>query len=302
MVIDQLIDGIVAKRNPCIVGIDPEWERIPACFREGAATPGEAIRDWGMTVIDAVADVVAAVKPQMAFFEVFGAEGVQVHQQLVAHAHRRGLVVVDDSKRCDIGNTARAYAYAHLAKAGPINADMLTVTPFLGRDSLQPFLDVAKRDGKGLFVLVRTSNPGSGEIAEAVNGRGERLCDFLADYVREAGRDCTGRHGYASVGAVVGATWPEEAARLRQRMPGCFFLVPGYGAQGGGAADVVPCFNPDGLGTLVSSSRGVLYSWEREADFDGTRAGYARSVRRSAGEMQRQVYAALRAACPEMVY
>lgn len=302
MVIDRLIEGIRAKRNPCIVGIDPEWERLPVCFREDAVSPAEAVREWGMAVIDAVADVVAAVKPQMAFFEAFGPKGLWAHQMIVQHAHRRGLVVVDDSKRCDVGNTARAYAFAHLAEDGPVGADMLTVTPYLGRDSMQPFLDRAKREGKGLFVLVRTSNPGAGEIMEAVNAAGERVCDWLADYVREAGRDCVGRHGYASIGAVVGATWPEEAARLRQRMPGCFFLVPGYGAQGGGVEDVIPCFNADGLGALVSSSRGVLYSYESDADFDGTREAYARSVCRSALRMQRDVYQSLKASCPQMSY
>jgi len=157
MVVDRLIEQIKEKKNPCIVGLDPAWDKMPRVYRQGAVSEAQAVLIWGRNVIDAVADLVPAVKPQMAFFEVFGAEGVQVHQELIQFAHDRGLLVVDDSKRNDISNTAAAYAFAHLAKDGPINADFLTVSPFLGTDSLQPFVDVAARDGKGLFVLVKTS-------------------------------------------------------------------------------------------------------------------------------------------------
>ena len=166
MVIDQLIDGIKSKKNPCIVGIDPEWSKIPECYKADMVSEAETILQWAKDVIDAVADIVPAVKPQMAFFEVFGAEGVRVHQRVIRYAHDKGLVVIDDSKRNDIGNTARAYAYAHLAKDGPINADLMTVSPFLGTDSIQPFIDVAIKDEKGIFVLVKTSNPSSGEFQD----------------------------------------------------------------------------------------------------------------------------------------
>ena len=261
MVIDQLIEGIKSKKNPCIVGIDPEWSKIPECYKVDMVSEAETILQWAKDVIDAVADIVPAVKPQMAFFEVFGAEGVRAHQQVVQYAHDKGLVVVDDSKRNDIGNTARAYAYAHLAKDGPINADLMTVSPFLGTDSIQPFIDVAIKDGKGIFVLVKTSNPSSVEISEATNTHREKIRDWLASYVHTIGKTCVGKYGYSSIGAVVGATFPEEAQLLRGTMKNNFFLVPGFGAQGGGAKDVVPCFNEDGLGAVVSSSRDILYHY-----------------------------------------
>lgn len=290
MVIDQLIGQIKSKKNPCIVGIDPEWSKIPACYKTDAVSEAEVIFQWAMDVIDAVADIVPAVKPQMAFFEVFGADGVRVHQKVVRYAHGKGLVVVDDSKRNDIGNTAKAYAYAHLAKDGPINADLMTVSPFLGTDSIQPFVDVAVADGKGIFVLIKTSNPSSVEISEATNIHGEKIRDWLAGYVNSIGEICVGKHGYSSIGAVVGATFPEEAQLLRKTMKNNFFLVPGFGAQGGGAKDVVPCFNEDGLGAIVSSSRGVLYKHLDIAEYDNTRTMYKKIVRKQAQYMRKAVY------------
>lgn len=290
MVIDQLIEGIKRKKNPCIVGIDPEWSKIPNCYKTGTDSEAQVILNWATDVIDAVSDIAPAVKPQMAFFEVFGADGVRVHQQVVHYAHDKGLVVVDDSKRNDIGNTARAYAYAHLAKDGPINADLMTISPFLGTDSIQPFIDVAIKDGKGIFVLVKTSNPSSVEISEATNTHGEKIRDWLASYVHTIGKTCVGKHGYSSIGAVVGATFPGEAQLLRSTMKNSFFLVPGFGAQGGGAKDVVPCFNEDGLGAIVNSSRGVLYKHLDIAEYDNTKAMYMEIVKKQAMDMQRTVY------------
>ena len=302
LAIDRLAEAIIRKKNPGVVGIDPEWQRIPSCFREGCTSEAEAIARWACSVIDTVADIVPAVKPQMAFFEAFGAEGVRAHQQAVRYAHSRGLIVIDDSKRGDIGNTARAYAQAHLATDGPINADFLTISPFLGSDSMQPFLDAAKRDGKGLFVLVKTSNPGSVEISEARNAQGESISDWLAGFVRESGRDCIGACGYSSVGAVVGATFPQEAAHLRRWMPRSFFLVPGFGAQGGTADDAAACFGDDGLGAVVNSSRGILYHHENTSGFDGTKATYLDIVRAQAQAMQQSLYSALQRRCKSMLY
>ena len=302
MVIDQLIEGIKSKKNPCIVGIDPEWSKIPECYKVDMVSEAETILQWAKDVIDAVADIVPAVKPQMAFFEVFGAEGVRAHQQVVQYAHDKGLVVVDDSKRNDIGNTARAYACAHLAKDGPINADLMTVSPFLGTDSIQPFIDVAIKDGKGIFVLVKTSNPSSVEISEATNAHGERIRDWLASYIHTIGKTFVGKYGYSGIGAVVGATFPEEAQLLRCTMKNNFFLVPGFGAQGGGAKDVVPCFNEDGLGAVVSSSRDVLYHYLKIKNYDGSRESYKNIVKKQASVMQQAVYSELRTACTNMTY
>ena len=301
MVMDRLVELIKQKRNPCIVGIDPEWSKLPECYKRTAA-PADAIGQWAMDVLDAVADVVPAVKPQMAFFEVYGWEGLRVHQQVVRYAQEKGLLVIDDSKRNDIGNTAKAYAYAHLAKNGPIDADFMTVSPFLGTDSIQPFLETASAEGKGVFVLVKTSNPSSVEISEAVNSHGETIRDWLASYVYAQGQRIVGASGYSAIGAVVGATYPKEAQQLRQLMPRQFFLVPGFGAQGGGAEDVIPCFNPDGLGAVISSSRGILYHHLAVKGFDPTREAYRTIVHQQAQDMQQVVYQALKGAYPEMVY
>lgn len=298
--IDRLIQQIQEKKNPCIAGIDPEWSKLPSCWKNGSET--EAVLRWASEIIDTVADIVPAVKPQMAFFEAFGSEGFRVFRQITAYAHRKGLLVIDDSKRGDIGNTARAYAKAHLAKDGPINADFLTVSPFLGTDSLRPFLDTAREDGKGLFVLVKTSNPGSAEISEAITLTGEKLHEWLADWVCRTGKSCLGESGYSSLGAVVGATFPEEAGVLRKRMERSFFLVPGFGAQGGTADDVIPCFRPDGLGAVVNSSRGILYHHLETAEYDGSRTMYLEIVRKQALDMQNTVCTALRHAYPAMVY
>lgn len=285
MKIDQLIEQIRLKKNPCITGIDPDWEKLPECCKS-ALSPAAAVERWAMEIIDCVSDVVPAVKPQMAFFESFGAEGFRAFERTVAHAHSRKLLVIDDSKRGDIGNTARAYAQAHLASDGPINADFMTVSPFLGPDSLQPFVDAAARWGKGLFILVKTSNPGSVDISEAMHHSGQKISRWLGEYVDKTGESMRGGHGYSSIGAVVGATFPEEAAQLRHRMPRSFFLVPGFGAQGGCAADVAACFNPDGLGAVVSSSRSVLYPHLNATEFDGTKSAYLDLVRAQAIKMR----------------
>lgn len=302
MVIDTLIEQIKCKKNPCIVGIDPEWSKIPKCYKVEAASAPEAVLLWARDVIDAVADIVPAIKPQMAFFEVYGSEGVRIHEEVVRYARDKGLIVVDDSKRNDIGNTSKAYAYAHLAKDGPINADFLTVSPFLGSDSMQPFIDVAMRDEKGVFVLVKTSNPGSVEISEAVNVCGDKISNWLAGYVNIVGQKCMGKYGYSAIGAVVGATFPEEAVQLREIMKRNFLLVPGFGAQGGSAKDVVSCFNEDGLGAVVSSSRGILYHHLEIAEYDNSREMYQEIVKVQAMKMQQEVYRELKASCRRMCY
>lgn len=292
MVIDQLIEQIQQKQNPCIAGIDPDWRKIPDCCKT-AISPADSVARWAMDVIDAIADVVPAVKPQAAFFEVFGSDGFRALERTVAHAHRRDLIVIDDSKRGDIGSTSEAYARAHLAPDGPINADFMTVSPFLGPDSLAPFMTAAARWGKGLFILVKTSNPGSAELSESIHSSGQKLSRWLGDYVRTAGHDLRGKHGYSSIGAVVGATFPGEAAHLRKLMPDSFFLVPGFGAQGGSADDALPCFNPDGLGAVVSSSRGVLYPHLTSPDFSGTESAYLDLVRTQALIMRDSMRSAL---------
>lgn len=302
MLIDRVVHETMKKKNPCITGIDPEWDMIPDCYKSDALSKAEVIWEWAKDVIDAVKDIVIAVKPQMAFYEVYGADGFRVFEKVSEYAKEQGLIVVDDSKRNDIGNTARAYAFAHLAKEGPINADFLTVSPFLGTDSMKPFIDMAVKEDKGIFVLVRTSNPSSSEIAEAVKANGEDVSDWLAGYLDEAGSGCIGKSGYSALGAVVGATFPREAAELRKRMKHSYFLVPGFGAQGGSAKDVTACFNQDGLGALVSSSRGILYKYKDSKEYDGSKKMYRDIVHAQAEKMQQEVYRALKESCKEMCY
>lgn len=302
MVIDKLVEKTKEKKNPCIVGLDPEWSKIPDCYKTASLPEAEAVLAWAKDIIDCVADVVPAVKPQMAFYEVYGAEGVHVFEKIVEYAHGKGLIVIDDSKRNDIGNTAKAYAYAHLSKEGPIDADFLTVSPFLGTDSIQPFLDVTGKDSKGLFVLVKTTNPSSAEISEARNGSGEKIRNWLARYINTVGQNYVGESGYSSIGAVVGATFPEEAKELRGLMQNNYFLVPGFGAQGGSARDIVSCFNENGLGAVVSSSRGILYKHLEIVDYDNSRDMYLEIVKQQAVNMQQEVYGQLKKACKNIEY
>lgn len=256
----------VRATAPVCVGIDPHLARVPGI--EPGMTRAEqatAVASFGHAVVAAVQGQVAAVKPQVAFFEQLGAPGVAALESVVAAARDAGLIVLLDAKRGDIGSTAQAYAKATLDDDGPLGADAVTLSPYLGPESLAPFL-ARRAQGKGLFVLLRTSNPGAGPWQ-----RDTGLAERVADWVAEANRD-----GTASVGVVVGATLPDEAPRWRARLPHAWFLVPGFGAQGAGVDDVRGHFLPDGTGALVTSSRAVLYPAEgREvgaAVVDGVRA------------------------------
>ncbi len=302
MIADKLCEKIREKKNPCIVGLDPEWEKLPECYKTFGMSPPEAVLRWAFDIIDTVSPLVCAVKPQMAFYEVYGNKGIDVFEKIGKYAHEKGLLVIDDSKRGDIGNTAKAYAFAHLAKRGPINADFLTVSPFLGTDSIRPFLKICKQDDKGIFLLVKTSNPSSVEISQAVNTEGKKISLWLSEYINDEGRAFTGECGYSSLGAVVGATFPGEASELRQVMRNSFFLVPGYGAQGGKARDIVRFFNEDGLGALISSSRDIIYKHSTFEGYDGSRNMYLDIVRSQAEKMQKDVYQALQEKSKKLSY
>lgn len=292
MVVDKLIKGIIEKKNPSCVGIDPDFDKIPNCYKDKSLSKPQVIYNWACDVIDAVKDKVAVVKPQIAFYEMYGSEGLKVFEEIIKYAHDNDLIVVDDAKRNDIGNTAKAYAYAHLDKNGPINADFLTVSPFLGTDSLEPFIDMVMNNGKGIFILVKTSNPSSNQISEAIN-KNTSIMNFLANYVNEEGKNIIGKYGYSPIGAVVGATFPNEAKELRSIMHNNIFLVPGYGTQGGSAKDIINCFNEDGLGAIVSSSRGILYSY-MNINKDCTKEEYKEIVRKSADNMRDDIYTELK--------
>jgi orotidine-5'-phosphate decarboxylase len=263
---DQLFRRVLELRNPCLVGLDPHLSMMPKEFESlhgNTATRAEMAQDvvhFFSGVIDAVADLVPAVKPQSAFFEALGVAGVEAWEEVVKLSHQAGLLVIGDVKRGDIGSTAAAYAQAFLTGMRGCDpetlCDCITINPYLGSDSIEPFLKACKDSGKGLYVLVRTSNPGSAEFQL----QGEpTLSELVADAVVDWGKDLVGEGGYSSVGAVVGATHPTDLAALRQRMPNVPFLIPGYGAQGGGAKELIPAFGAHFAGGLVNSSRGILY-------------------------------------------
>ena len=273
---DRLVVAVRAKGNPVCVGLDPRFELLPRRLRQralrthGASTRAVATAfvEFNCALIDAVADLVPVCKPQVAFYEEYGAEGMRAFEETVRHARAAGLLVISDAKRGDIGSTAEAYARAHLGGEGDgiaghgFDADAVTVNPYLGHDSLAPFL-AARERGKGAFVLVRTSNPGAVDLQNLDVG-GAPLYERVAEMVRDLGGP-PGPSGFNDVGAVVGATYPEEARRLRALMPHTLFLVPGYGAQGGTAAGAAAGFRPDGLGCVVSSSREITFAYRDPA-------------------------------------
>jgi orotidine-5'-phosphate decarboxylase len=292
---DRLIEKIRAKDSRCVVGLDPRVDQMPEFVRSHGTYA--AITAFHELVIDAVADLVPAVKPQLAFFEQYGVLGMQAFDNTVRAAKKRGLLVIADGKRNDISSTAEAYANAYLS-AGEVDrdagfdCDALTVTPYLGRDSLVPFVEACKKHGKGLFVVLKTSNPGSKDFEDQTLAEtGRPLYEKIGGVLNELGASMVGESGYSSIGAVIGATFPEEGRRLRTLMPKALILVPGYGAQGGSAKAAAECFNDDGLGAIVNSSRGITYAF---GDPNISRDAFVHSVRENTLRMIAEVNAAVK--------
>jgi orotidine-5'-phosphate decarboxylase len=272
---DRLAAAVTRLGNPVCVGLDPRWKQLPASLREGgtgraSGTQGES---WSAMaeayvrfcngVCDVVAPLVPIVKLQAAFFEELGPAGMAAMAQVIGHARERGLLVIVDGKRNDIGSTAEAYARAYLGREESAwGADALTVSPYLGGDSVDPFVATATSRGAGIFVLVKTSNPGGGMLQD-LKTDGGTIYQRVAESVEEMARGCQGQCGYGCVGAVVGATYPAQVLELRVAMPHTWFLVPGYGSQGGTAADVATAFDSRGMGAIVNNSRGILFAHER---------------------------------------
>lgn len=271
----RLDQQIRAKGTPALVGIDPRWELLPEKVRLiSAGSSGtifertaSAFETFSKQVIDVVAPLVPAIKPQVAFFEQLGVPGCRALHAVMTYARKAGLIVIADAKRGDIGTTAEAYADAWLAGDDPDAAawpaDALTVNPYLGSDTLKPFVDRAVERGAGIYVLVRTSNPGAADFQDRVSN-GHPLYEAVAKTVEELALQSRGDDLYGSVGAVVGATWPEQLQSLRQQMPSTPLLIPGYGTQGGTSADTAAAFDQHGLGALVNSSRGINFAWLRK--------------------------------------
>lgn len=289
--IDKLIAKIQKTNAPIVVGLDPMLNYIPEHIQkkayaeygetlEGAA---EAIWQFNKEIVDKTYDLIPAVKPQIAMYEQFGIEGLKAFKKTVDYCKSKDLVVIGDIKRGDIGSTSAAYAVGHLGKVQvgskcyvPFDEDFATVNPYLGSDGVKPFIEVCKEENKGLFILVKTSNPSSGEFQDQlIDGR--PLYELVGEKVAEWGEEHVGQSGYSYIGAVVGATYPEMGAVLRKLMPKTFILVPGYGAQGGKGKDLVNFFNEDGLGAIVNSSRGIIaaYKQEKYAQFGAENFGDA---------------------------
>ncbi len=264
---DRLAQAVRRKRTPLVVGLDPRLEMLPAELALAAPSNPQQVsavyERFCCQVIELVAPLVPAVKPQVAFFERWGPPGLEALAGVIRHARQAGLLVLVDAKRGDIGSTAVAYAQAYLGPQAPWPGDALTVNPYLGPDTLEPFLSLAAEQGRGVFVLVKTSNRQSGAFQDLPAE--VPLHEHVAAFVERQAAQTTGGCGYGAVGAVVGATHPQQLARLRKLMPHAWFLVPGLGAQGATAADVAAAFDPRGLGAVVNSSRGIIYAWHQEA-------------------------------------
>ena len=271
---ERLHAAIKQKRTPALVGLDPRWENLPNDVKQKASEAGgdtaaihaRAYEEFSCRIIDVVAPLVPAVKPQSAFFEACGPAGVEALRNVIAAARKAGLIVICDAKRGDIGLTAEAYAAAYLAgedpNAAPFAADCLTVNPYMGVDTLQPFVKRASEVGAGIYVLVRTSNPGAGDFQDRET-ESTKLFETVADRIEQLSTEMANGSEYGSVGAVVGATYPDELRQLRSRMPHVPLLVPGYGSQGGTSADVAGAFDANGLGAVVNSSRGIIFSYQK---------------------------------------
>lgn len=262
---DRLAAVVKEKRTPLVVGLDPRWDLLPPAIQANRSGGDRfqiaaAFQEFCCAVIDATASMVGVVKPQWAFFEQLGSAGISALEQIVAHARANGLLVIADAKRGDIGSTSQAYAEAFFRIVGPSPfCDAVTINPYLGVDSWQPIRDLASERGAGLFLLVKTSNPGSADLQDLATNE-HRVYEVVAKQVEAASAATKGEYGFGTVGAVVGATHPQELASLRARMPSAWILVPGFGAQGATAADTAGAFDDRGLGAIVNSSRGILFA------------------------------------------
>ena len=305
--INKLVDKIKKTNAPVVVGLDPMLKYIPEHIKkvafsqygetlEGAA---EAVWQFNKAIVDCIYDIVPAVKPQVAMYEQFGVPGMSAFKKTVDYCKQKDLVVIGDVKRGDIGSTSEAYAVAHLGKVtvgntilSAFDEDFATVNPYLGSDGINPFLKVCQEEKKGIFILVKTSNPSSGEFQDRIID-GRPLYEWVGEKVNEWASQCMGDQ-YSYVGAVVGATYPEMGKILRKVMPKSYILVPGYGAQGGKAEDLVHFFNQDGLGAIVNSSRGIIAAYTKEEYSRFGETGFADASRQAAIDMINDINSALK--------
>ena len=281
MITDKLIDKMLKTNAPICVGLDTHLGLVPESFKKGIdesdlSQCADKIFEYNKILIDKLADIIPCIKIQNAYYEKYGLAGIEAYAKTIQYAHDANLLVIADVKRGDIGSTCTAYAKAHL-KDTVFNADFMTVNPYFGTDGMQPFLDECNQQDKGLFVLVKTSNPSSIELQDLVTEDGEKVYEKCADLVIKWG-NTPGKYGYNSIGAVVGATHKEEGIALRNRMKNTFFLIPGYGAQGAGADDIAGMFDENGIGGIVNSSRGIIGAWKKQNTDDFAKAAYDSTV------------------------
>lgn len=304
MSLDRLIEKIAALKNPTVAGLDPKLSYIPSFIKEeafrrsGETLEGaaEALLMFNRGLIDALCGVVPAVKPQCAYYELYGWPGMRALHETIRYAREKGMFVITDGKRNDIGSTMEAYAAAHLGEVrvgenayAPFGGDALTVNGYLGSDGIMPLLDICRAQDKGIFVLVKTSNPSSGEMQDQrVESRS--VYRLMGDLCERWGCDLPGLYGYSGVGAVVGATYPDQLEELRAALPHTFFLVPGYGAQGGSAQGVCPAFDANGLGAIVNSSRALMCAWQKEGCDE---RDYANAAKHEALRMRDEITACI---------
>ena len=301
--IDKLIEKIQKLKNPSAVGIDTAFGYLPDNMKAKCRTledAGKAITDFNFAIIDKVCDIVPSVKVQVAYYEMYGLPGLKAFSDTLSYAKKKGLIVISDVKRNDIGSTASCYSAAYLGavdingnKFTPFDSDFITVNGYLGGDGITPFLKDCAERNKGIFVLVKTSNPSSGQLQDKKFESGETLYESMGDLVEEWGKDSVGKYGYSSVGAVVGATHPMQAETLRKRLKHTFFLIPGYGAQGGTADDLSVCFDDHGIGGVVNSSRGIICAYKSEK-YKGLK--FDDAAKAAAVDMQEDLYRALKKA------
>lgn len=296
--IDRLIEKIKEMNNPTVMGLDPRYEMLPKCVTnkypktlEGAS---KAIIEYNKALIDATYDIIPAIKPQIAFYEMFGIPGMQAFKETCKYAKEKGMIIIADIKRGDIGSTAQGYSNAYLGRT-PIDeieeavydVDFITVNPYMGTDCVKPFIEDCKKYNKGIFILVKTSNPSSGELQDIKLENGEEVYKKVAGLVEDWGKELRGQYGYSSIAAVVGATYPKQLKELRRIAPHTYFLIPGYGAQGGKAKDIALGFDKEGLGGIINASRSLMCAYKSDLWKDKyTEEEYAEATRAEALKMR----------------
>lgn len=300
--IEKLVERIKKLEAPIVVGLDPTLNFVPGFLIDKAINEkgetleaaADAIFEFNKKIVDAVYDLIPAVKPQIAMYEQFGIPGLMAFKKTLDYCHEKGLLVIGDAKRGDIGSTSTAYAIGHIGKVkvgsteiAPFDEDFLTINPYMGSDSVVPFVEECKKYDKGLFILVKTSNPSSGEFQDQKVGK-KAVYELVGKKVEEWGAELI-KNGYSDVGAVVGATYPEMGEVLREIMPKAYILVPGYGAQGGTAAELKPFFNKDGLGAIVNSSRGIIAAYKQEKYAEYGAEGFAEAARAAVIDMKNDI-------------